>query len=183
MKLMAKWGWLGLVAFGLVLVISGLYMVYEGRAAHDEVTDSLADERIITSQNAEIPMVKVTGPAEAKAQAEVIKQDVLKMTGGQTYAELDRNDPNRNTYLTSITLRTALMQSYMAFRVADLVTGVGALVAVLGAAQAVLGLYLGFVVVKRPQPSVDASVQPDVPSQSSPPSGAWRGTGRSPQPR
>ena len=177
MKLLAKWGWLGLLAFGLVLVVSGLYMVYAGRSAHDEVTDSLSDERIITSQSAEIPMAKVTGPAEAKAQAEVIKQDVLKMTGGKTYAELDRNDPNRNTYLTSITLRTALMQSYMAFKVADLVTGVGALVAVLGAAQAVLGLYLGFVVVKRTEPSVEGT------TIERPPAAGWTGTGRSPQPR
>jgi hypothetical protein len=183
MKLLAKWGWLGLVAFGLVLVISGLFMVFQGKSARDEVTNSLADERIITSQNAEIPMAKVTGPDEAKAQAEVIKQDVLKMTGGKTFAELDRSDPNRNTYVTSIALRTALMQSYMAFKVADLVIGVGALVAVLGLAQAVLGLYLGFVVVKRPQPSVESTVLPDTSSRGSPPSAAWTGTGRTPQPR
>jgi hypothetical protein len=182
MKQIAKWGWLGLVAFGLVLFVSGLYMLAQGISARNEVTDTLADERIITSQNAEIPMAKVTGAAEAKAQADVIKQDALNITGGKTYAELDRNDPNRNVYLNSVTLRTALMQSYMAFKVADLVMGVGALVAVLGLAQAVLGLYLGFVVVKRTQPSVGASVI-DTPSHTSPPTGAWKGTGRSPQPR
>jgi hypothetical protein len=53
----------------------------------------------------------------------------------------------------------------------------------LGLAQAVLGLYLGFVVVKRPQPSVDATVLSQPPSHVSPPSGAWTGTGRTPQPR
>jgi hypothetical protein len=173
MKTFAKWGWLGLVAFGLVLVISGLFMIYEGKSAHDEVTDALADERIITSQNAEIPLAEVDGPAEAKAQAEIIKQDALQATGGKTWSELDRNDPARQTYLTSVTLRTALMQSYMAFKVADLVMGVGALVAVLGAAQAVLGLYLGFVVVKRAaEPSVEAT------TIQNPPTAAWTGTGR-----
>jgi hypothetical protein len=183
MKLMAKWGWLGLVAFGLVLVVSGLYMVSEGKSAHDEVTASLSDERIVGSQNTAIANEKVTGPDEAKVQADKIKQDVLNMTGGKTYAELDRNDPNRNTYLTSITLRTALMQSYMAFKVADLVMGVGALVSVLGLAQLVLGLYLGFVVVKQPRPSVEASTLPGGPAVTNPPSAAWTGTGRSPQPR
>ncbi len=183
MKLLAKWGWLGLVAFGLILVISGLFMIYQGKSAHDEVADALSEERIVGSQGTDIADVKVTGPDEAKTQADKIKQDVLNMTGGKTYAELDRNDPNRNTYLTSITLRTALMQSYMAFKVADLVMGVGALVAVLGLAQAVLGLYLGFVVVKRSQPSVGATVLTEPPSHVSPPTGAWTGTGRSPQPR
>src|SRR4051812_39982792 len=104
MKQMAKWGWLGLVAFGLVLVVSGLYMIYEGKSARDDVTASLSDERIVGAQNTDIANEKVTGPDEAKAQAEKIKQDVLNMTGGKTYAELDRNDPNRNTDLTSITL-------------------------------------------------------------------------------
>jgi hypothetical protein len=175
MKLMAKWGWLGLVGFGLVLVISGLFMLYQGKSAHDEVADTLSEERIVGAQDTSIADQKVTGPDEAKAQADKIQQDVLNITGGKTYAELDRNDPNRNTYLTSITLRTALMQSYMAFKVADLVMGIGALIAVLGLAQAVLGLYLGFIVVKRPEPSVEATLQP--------PRGAWTGTGRTPQPR
>jgi len=182
MKLMAKWGWTGLVGFGLVLVISGLFMIGQGISARDDVRDALVDERITTSENASIPQRPVTGAAEAKAQAEVIKEDVLRMTGGKTYAELDRSDPNRNTYLTSVTLRTALMQSYMAFKVADLVMGVGALVAVLGLGQAVLGLYLGFVVVRRPEPSVQAALHPEnVPSP--PPTAAWTGTGRSPQAR
>lgn len=175
MKLLAKWGWIGLVAFGLVLFVSGLYMIGQGMMARDEVTDTLADERIITSQNAEIPLARVTGPEEAKAQAEVIKQDALNITGGKTFAEMERNDPNRNVYLNPVTLRTALMQSYMAFKVADLVMGVGALVSVLGLGPSILGLYLGFVVVKRPEPSIEASVQP--------PAAAWSGTGRSPQPR
>src|SRR5438045_2377394 len=69
MKLMAKWGWLGLVAFGLVLVVSGLYMIYEGKSARDDVTASLSDERIVGAQNTDIGNEKVTGPEEAKAQA------------------------------------------------------------------------------------------------------------------
>jgi len=181
MKVLANWGWTGLIGFGLVLIVSGLFMVGQGMSARDEVTSTLADEHIITSQNAEIPLKPVTGPDEAKAQADIIKQDALNITGGKTYAELDRNDPNRNLYLNSVVLRTALMQSYMAFKVADLVMGVGALVAVLGAAQMVLGLYLGFVVVRRPEPSVTAALHPE--TVSAPPSAAWTGTGRSPQAR
>jgi hypothetical protein len=183
MKLLAKWGWIGLVGFGLILLVSGLFMITQGMSARDEVRNALEDERITTSENASIPSRPVNGADEAKAQADIIQQDVLNMTGGRTFAELERNDPMRNTYVTSIALRTALMQSYMAFKVADLVMGVGALVAVLGLAQFVLGLYLGFIVVKQPKPSVEASTLPGAPSATNPPAAAWTGTGRSPQPR
>jgi hypothetical protein len=67
----------------------------------------------------------------------------MTQTGGKTYAELGRDDPLRTTYLQSVTLRTALMESYLAFKVADLVMGMGLIVALLGASQVVLGGFLG----------------------------------------
>jgi len=69
----------------------------------------------------------------------------LKTTEGKTYAEMDRNDPNRAQYLNSVTLRTALMESYLAFKIAQLVQGVGLIVTLLGGSQVVLGAYLGLV--------------------------------------
>jgi hypothetical protein len=145
MNFVKKWAWIGAIAFGLVLVGSGLYMVREARLAHDDVRNALAEERIITAEDAEIPLVAVTGPAEAKAQADAIKAHILKTTGGKTYAEMSRDDPNRATYLNSVTLRTALMESYLAFKVSDLVQGVGVIVALLGLSHVVLGAYLGLV--------------------------------------
>ena len=145
MNFIKKWAWIGAIAFGLVLVGSGLYMVREARLAHDDVRNALADERIITAEDAEIPLVAVTGPAEAKAQADAIKAHILKTTGGKTYAEMSRDDPNRAIYLNSVTLRTALMESYLAFKVSDLVQGVGVIVALLGLSHVVLGAYLGLV--------------------------------------
>jgi hypothetical protein len=180
-KQFAKWGWIGLVGFGLALFVAGLFMVAQGMAARGDVRDTLAEERIVTAQDADIPLAPVTGPDEARAQADVIQKHIMQQTGGRTFAELERNDPLRATYLQSVTLRTALMQSYMAFKVADLVMGMGALVAVLGLSQAVLGLYLGFVVVRRPQPSVDNALHPE--NVPPPPNAAWTGTGRSPQAR
>jgi hypothetical protein len=143
---LAKWAWIGAVLFGVILAIAGAVMVYEGRSAHNEVEDTLSAEQIVTAEDAGIPQAPVTGPEEAKAQANVIKEHVLKITGGKTYAQLSRDDPNRNTYLQSVTLRTALMESYLAFKIADLVVGVGAIVILLGLSQIVLGVYLGFVV-------------------------------------
>jgi hypothetical protein len=145
MSIVVRWAWIGAVVFGLVLIGSGIYMVSEARSAHDDVRDALASERIITAEDAEIPLAPVDTAAEAKAQADVIQMHALRTTEGKTYAELDRNDPRRQTYLQAVTLRTALMESYLAFKVSDLVAGVGVLVALLGASHVVLGLYLGLV--------------------------------------
>jgi hypothetical protein len=146
-----RWAWVGATVFGLGLLIGGGYMVSEARAAHDEVRDALAAERIITAEDAEIPLATVDTAAEARAQADVIQKHALAITEGKTYSELERTDPRRNTYLQAVTLRTALMESYLAFKVADLVAGVGVIVALLGASHVVLGLYLGLVAAPAKQ--------------------------------
>jgi hypothetical protein len=137
------WAWIGAVLFGLGLIAAGMFMVSQGRMAHNDVRDALAAERIVTPADSDLPNTPVTGPGEAKAQADIIWTHVMKLTGGKTYAELPATDPLRATYLTSVTLRTALMESYLAFKVADLVMGMGLLVALLGASQVVLGGFLG----------------------------------------
>ena len=143
-----KWAWLGAIVFGFVLVGSGAYMAYEGRAAHDDVTTALAEERIITAEDAEIPLAPVDSAATAKAQADIIREHALASSGGKTYAEMERDDPARAVYLNSVTLRTALMESYLAFKTADLVTGIGAIVILLGLSHVALGGFLGLLVLK-----------------------------------
>jgi len=142
-KSVIKRAWVGAIVFGFVLVGAGGFMVLEGRAAHDEVSTTLAEERIITSEDAAIPLAAVDSAAEAKAQADIIREHALATTGGKTYAELDREDPARAVYLNSVTLRTALMESYLAFKVSELVVGLGAIVALLGLSHVALGVYLG----------------------------------------
>lgn len=152
-----KWAWLGAILFGFILVGAGVYMVYEGRMAHNDVRDALAEERIITAEDAEIPLANVDSAAEAKAQADVIREHALEASGGKTYAEMDRDDPARATYLNSVTLRTALMESYMAFKTADLVMGVGIIVALLGLSHVALGGFLGLMVMKGSFAPVNAT--------------------------
>ncbi len=148
MKSLTRWAWIGAVVFGFVLAGGGLFMVREGRAAHRDVRDALSQERVVTSEDADIPLAPVNGPAEAKAQADAIFSHIMRTTGGKTYAEMARDDPNRATYLQAVTLRTALMESYLAFKVADLVVGVGLIVTLLGFSQVVLGAYLALAVVQ-----------------------------------
>src|SRR5688572_18353189 len=135
-------------------------MVSQGRSAHNDVRDALAAERIVTPEDAALPNTPVTGPAEAKAQADAIWAHVMAQTGGKTYAELARDDPLRATYLQSVTLRTALMESYLAFKVADLVMGVGLIVALLGASQVALGGFLGLLTRRPDTQAVATSSQP-----------------------
>jgi hypothetical protein len=139
-----RWAWIGAVAFCVALIVAGLYMVKEARDAHDEVRDALAAEKIVTAEDADIPLAPVDNAAAAKAQADIIQHHILETTGGKTYSEMARDDPNRPLYLQAVTLRTALMESYLAFKVADLVMGIGAIVALLGLSQVVLGAYLGY---------------------------------------
>ena len=141
-----RWAWLGAILFGVVLVGAGTVMLFAGRSANNDIKDALAAERIVTAADSDLPNVPVTGSAEAKAQSDAIWKHTMTQTGGRTYAELPREDPLRTTYLQSVTLRTALMESYLAFKVADLVMGIGLIVVLLGASQVVLGIFLGLLV-------------------------------------
>jgi len=133
MKAARHWFWIAPIVLGLVFVVGGGYMIREGRAAHDEIRDTLLIEDVTTSEDASIPNVKVDSAATAKSEAEVIVAHVNKITGGKTYAQMERDDPNRPTVLNSITLRTSLNMAVMGFNVSDLVVGLGLFMIVIGA--------------------------------------------------
>jgi hypothetical protein len=81
------WAWIGAIVFGVSLIGAGLFMVSEGRSAHDDVRDALSAERIVTPEDSALPNTPVTGPNEAKAQADAIWAHVMTLTGGKTYAD------------------------------------------------------------------------------------------------
>ena len=90
LSLARHWFWLAPVVAGLVFVGSGIYMIAEGNEAKDEVQDALVAENIVTSEDASIPNVLADDADTAKAQSEAIKQHTLELTGGETYATIDR---------------------------------------------------------------------------------------------
>ncbi len=124
--------WIAPLVLGFVFIGAGIYMVVEGRSAKDEVRDAIVSENIITSDDASIPNVLVDNAAKATAEADVIEVHYLELTGGKTYAELDRDDPNRETAFRAVQLRTSLNLAVMGFRVSDLVIGMGAFMIVIG---------------------------------------------------
>ncbi|MDX5399526.1 MAG: aromatic ring-opening dioxygenase LigA, partial [Actinomycetes bacterium] len=58
----------------------------------------------------------------------------LEATGGKTYAELDREDPLRDTAMNASFLRASLFTSVVAFGVALMAVGVGLALILIGMA-------------------------------------------------
>lgn len=125
--------WIAPMVLGFVFIGGGIFMMTEGQSAKDEVRDSVVSENIITSADASIPNVLVDNAAKARAEADVIGVHYLEITGGKTYADLDRDDPNRETAFRAVQLRTSLNLAVMGFKVADLVIGLGVFMIVVGA--------------------------------------------------
>jgi len=74
--------------------------------------------------------VVVTDAKTAEAQAEVIKKHSFDRYG--RYADMDRDDLNREAYLNGLTLRNSLNMAVMGFGVADLAIGMGAVIVLMG---------------------------------------------------
>ena len=125
---------------GIVGIIIGALMVIGGVAAWIGVTIQLSEENItVTDDAAFMQGQPVTDPLTAWAQAEVIQKHALDATGGKTYAELDQDDPLRETAATASYLRTSLFTSIVAFGVALLAAGTGVIAILYGWSLLALG--------------------------------------------
>lgn len=162
---------IALMVLGLVFVGAGLYTGYRGFDAKDQVRDELVAQSITTPGDAAIPDAVVDDPATARAMADVIDRHARDATGGRTYAEMGRYlavdggdtddeaaavigedgrpvaNPLRNVAFQASSLRTSLYTSVMAFNVADLVVGLGAMMLALGVAVGGVGIALGGLVI------------------------------------
>ncbi|MBC2931446.1 aromatic ring-opening dioxygenase LigA [Nocardioides sp. zg-1228] len=120
----------------LTSIVVGVVMAIAGVVVWIVVSTTLADQRITVSDDASCAAGDgVNGPLSAYCQADVIDKHTLEMTGGKTYAELDREDPNREVAMDSAFLQASLFTSVVAF-------GVSAMAFVLGIVLALIGLAL-----------------------------------------
>ncbi len=119
---------------GLISIIAGIVLAVAGVATWFVVSSTLADQNITTTSDACLPDRAVKGPFTAFCQADIIEQHTLDITGGQTYAELDRDDPLRETAMTSSFLRASLFTSVLAFGIAAMAVGMGVLFVLIGIA-------------------------------------------------
>ncbi|WP_426564479.1 aromatic ring-opening dioxygenase LigA [Angustibacter sp. McL0619] len=116
----------GVRVLGVLVVIIGLIFVVAGVGTYITVANTLADEHITVSEDADhFAGDDVDSPWTAYAQANTIEKHALEAGGGKTYAELDQDDPKRSTVMTASFLRASLFTSVVAFGVAFLVFGLG----------------------------------------------------------
>jgi hypothetical protein len=117
----------------IIVMVAGALLLVAGAITWFVVRDQLADENIVVSEDA--PFLggnDVDGPFAAYAEAEAINDHALEASGGLTYAELDREDPTRETVMTASFLRASLFTSVVAFGVAAFAAAVGILLILVG---------------------------------------------------
>jgi hypothetical protein len=153
---------LGGYAASVILVVLGVAMIVVGASGRGEVRDKLAQEQIVGTPDSSIAGQKVDTGSEAKTFADTIRKHTLEATGGLTYAEMPRavfedsgkavpedqvddalasgkaiDNPERQIWITSTALSTALNTSFFAESVATFSIAVGIALILIG-----IGLFL-----------------------------------------
>lgn len=140
MKILKRHLWIVAMAFGLLFVGLGALFIVMGLDAKDTIRTALADENVTTGKDAVNfgvhAGVLVDDAKTAEAQAEVIKMHTIDRYG--RYTDMERDDPNRATYIKGLTLRNALNMAVMGFGVTDLAIGTGVVIILMGAGTLVL---------------------------------------------
>lgn len=117
----------------IIVMVAGVILMVAGVVTWVVVRDQLSAEQIVVSDDADFLAGKpVEGPFTAYAQAEVINEHALEASGGLTYAELDQDDPVRQTVMTASFLRASLFTSIVSFGVAVFAFGIGILMILIG---------------------------------------------------
>src|SRR5829696_2359627 len=161
----------------IVLIVAGVVQVAAGVVTYYVVHRELSDEKIVVSGDAEyFAGEAVEGPFTAYAQADVIDEHAKEIAGGQTYAQLDQDDPNRTTVMTASFLRASLFTSVVAFGVGALVVGLGILWVLLGFGllamlKSISRLAAGPQAVSAMAGAGGATAAPTVDPSTSPPTG------------
>ena len=124
----------------ILVIVAGAIMVAAGVVTWIAVQNTLADENITVSEDATyFAGDAVDGPLTAYSEAQTIEKHALESSNGRTYAELPRDDPNRQTVMTGSFLRASLFTSVVAFGVAAMAAALGVVLVLIGIALLRLG--------------------------------------------
>ena len=117
----------------VLVMVAGLILLVAGTATWFVVRDQLAQEKIVVSDDADrFAGDPVDGPLTAYVQADTINKHALSSSDGKTYAQLEQDDPNRQTVMTASFLRASLFTSVVSFGVAAFAAATGVLMIVIG---------------------------------------------------
>jgi hypothetical protein len=131
----------------VALVVAGPIMVGMGLNGKSQVSQNLKQEHITTGPDASIPNTPVTDARTAQSQADIIWHHMMAASGGKTYAQISKDAPAdqlkvRATLATGDSLRASLLSAVLAWNVANLVIGLGAVFFGLGIVFLFVGLAL-----------------------------------------
>lgn len=126
MSVMRKAASIGAIVLGVLMLLGGV-------ATWVTVSSTLSSQRITVAEDAScMAGATVDNPIAAYCQAQIIDEHTAKITGGQTYAELPRDDPRRATAMNSAFLQSSLFTSVVAFGVAAMAAAMGVLFILIG---------------------------------------------------
>jgi ABC-type sugar transport system permease subunit len=120
-------------AASIISIVVGIVMAIAGVATWVVVSTTLEDQKITVADDARCAAGDtVNGPVSAYCQADIIDHHTLDITGGKTYAELEREDPNRAVAMDSAFLQASLFTSVVAFGVAGMAVVLGLVLTLIG---------------------------------------------------
>jgi hypothetical protein len=120
----------------IVAIVVGIVMAVAGVVTWVVVTNTLSQQKILVSEDADcLAGREVRDPFTAYCQARVIDKHTKEITGGLTYAQLDREDPDRAVAADSAFLQASLFTSVVAFGVSAMAVAVGVVLTLIGFAM------------------------------------------------
>jgi hypothetical protein len=120
----------------IVAIVVGIVMAVAGVVTWVVVTNTLSQQKIVVSEDADcLAGREVRDPFTAYCQARVIDKHTKEITGGLTYAQLDREDPDRAVAADSAFLQASLFTSVVAFGVSAMAVAVGVVLTLIGFAM------------------------------------------------
>ncbi len=138
----------GTILTALAFIAAGAGLLYLGNHTYNEIVDDLRNENLNVAdptilltyetgrapEGVEVPKITIDTWQEADAQARLIRLHTQIITEGKTYTEMDREDPNRALYITSLTLQDSLHLAHLGIHITFFVMGTGAAFTGLGIA-------------------------------------------------
>ena len=82
-----------LTASSILAVLAGIVLVAGGIWGIHFTYKNVSEEKIVTPKDSAVPERPVRGPLTLKAQADIIREHTLKITGGKTFSEMPRQIP------------------------------------------------------------------------------------------
>ena len=119
-------------AASIAAIVFGVLLIVGAGTTWFVVSDTLRAQNITVAEDGCLGGRTVAGPFTAYCQAKIIDEHTLDITDGLTYAELDRDDPLRQTAMNSAFLQASLFTSVLAFGVSAMAAGMGVLFILIG---------------------------------------------------